>query len=224
MTIIAPSVLSADLGRLAEEVKAMEEAGADWFHVDIMDGSFVPNITFGPWMVGALRKATRLPLDVHLMVAEPLTWAPVFAGAGADYVSVHVETTPHLDKCLESIVREGAKPALALNPSTGLGALDEIWDRAEMIVLMGVNPGFSGQKYVPSTTAKAGRLKRYLAELNAGPLVEVDGGVSDDNAGALTANGVGVLVSGSHLFRGPDYKESVASLRRRAALGLPVKC
>jgi ribulose-phosphate 3-epimerase len=220
MVRIAPSILSANLGNLEAEIRAMEAAGADWIHIDVMDGHFVPNITFGPWAVREARRVTRLPLDVHLMISEPLVWAPVFAKAGADFVAVHTEATPHLDRCLDLIRDAGARTGLALNPSTPLSVLDDILEKTDLVVLMGVNPGFSGQKFIPNTVPKTARLAAMLAGRGLSPEVEIDGGVTDLNAAPLAGNGATVLVSGSHLFGSGDYGAAVKKLRRNADRGL----
>ncbi|MDR2367192.1 MAG: ribulose-phosphate 3-epimerase [Deltaproteobacteria bacterium] len=216
MTILAPSILSSDRGRLAEEIKAMADAGADWIHIDIIDGNFAPNLTFGPWVVEVARKVTDLPLDAHLMVTDPLTYAPIFARAGADYVSFHLEAATHSEKIVSSILDAGAKPGLALNPGTSLSALDELLDRVALIVLMGVNPGFSGQPFIPGTLPKTQRLSEALKSKGLAIPIEIDGGVTDQNAAALVKAGATVLVSGSHLYGSPDYAAAVKNLRLAA--------
>ncbi|MDR0355215.1 MAG: ribulose-phosphate 3-epimerase [Deltaproteobacteria bacterium] len=217
MTIIAPSLLSADPGRFREEIQAMEAAGADWLHIDVMDGHFAPNLTFGPWMLEMAKKATSLPLDAHLMTSDPLKYGPVFAKAGADYVTVHIEATPHLDRCLNAIAEAGAKPGVALNPATAVSLLDSCLSLPQLFLIMGVNPGFSGQPYIPSTADKARRLRALLESRDLSPLVSVDGGVNYKNAFSLTSAGADVLVSGSVLFQEKDYKAAIGRLRAEAS-------
>ncbi|MDR1083512.1 MAG: ribulose-phosphate 3-epimerase [Deltaproteobacteria bacterium] len=216
MPLIAPSILSADYGRLTQEIEAMEAAGADWIHIDIMDGHFVPNLTFGPWMVELAKKKTSLPLDVHLMVTDPVTYGPVFARAGADYVSVHAEAAPHLHRVLCSIKEAGAKAGLALNPLTHPCFLEQALDLLDLVVLMGVNPGWPGQDFIPQTLTKTAQVASLLSGLKPDrPIfLEIDGGVTDLSAPALVRAGATVLVSGSYLFRSPDYSLAIACLRR----------
>lgn len=214
MIKIAPSILSADWLRLGEEVEAAARAGADFIHVDVMDGLFVPNITCGPVLVAALKKAARLPLDVHLMIEDPGRYVDDFVRAGADWLTVHPETTPHLNRVLNQIRAAGARAGAALNPATPFNVLDYVVDLLDMVLVMGVNPGFSGQAYIPGTTAKVAGLRAYLDERGASEvLIEVDGGVTDRNAGELAAAGAGVLVSGSHLFTARDYRAVVRALK-----------
>jgi len=214
--LVAPSILSADFGRLAEEVRAAEAAGADWIHVDVMDGRFVPNITVGPVVVEAVRKVTSLPVDVHLMIVEPERYVEAFARAGADVVSVHAEVSPHLHRTLQAIRAAGARPAVALNPSTPLAALEHVLGDCEMVLLMTVNPGFGGQAYIPACTEKVRRL-RQMAEARGQALhVEVDGGIKADTVGPVAAAGANVLVAGTAVFGAPDYRRAVAALRENA--------
>ncbi|MDR0966925.1 MAG: ribulose-phosphate 3-epimerase [Myxococcales bacterium] len=212
--LIAPSLLSADFGRLADEVAAIERAGADLAHLDVMDGRFVPNITFGPAIVAAMRRATALPLDVHLMIVEPERHIDAFAEAGAHRISVHVETCPHLHRTLQQIARAGAMPAVAINPSTSLHMVEEILGDVGMVLVMSVNPGFGGQKFIPGALDKIRRL-RALGDTHGHRAldIEVDGGVSDQNARALIEAGANVLVAGSYVFGQSDYAAAIASLR-----------
>ncbi|MDR1166150.1 MAG: ribulose-phosphate 3-epimerase [Deltaproteobacteria bacterium] len=213
MTLIAPSLLSADPGRLAEEASAVASAGADWLHLDVMDGNFVPNITFGPWIVKMARQAASIPLDAHLMVADPLFWAPVFAAAGAHYVTIHAEATPHLHKALASIRESGAKAGIALNPGTPISVVEPLIPYLDLIILMGVNPGFSGQPFIPETVDRTRQLADLIAQKGAAILLEVDGGVTAQNSSALAAAGAEILVSGSFLFRSDDYAAAIRELK-----------
>src|SRR5512135_2465685 len=213
---IAPSILSADFGRLAEEVRAAEAAGADWIHVDVMDGRFVPNITIGPLVVEAVRKVTKLPIDAHLMIVEPERYVEAFARAGADLVSVHAEASPHLHRTLQAIRAAGAKPAVALNPSTPLSAVEWVLGDCEMVLVMTVNPGFGGQRYIEACTEKVRQL-RAMADARRQPLdIEVDGGIKGDTVGRVAAAGANVFVAGTAVFGAPDYAAAIAGIRDAA--------
>jgi ribulose-phosphate 3-epimerase len=213
---VAPSILSADFGRLAEEVRAVEAAGADVIHVDVMDGRFVPNITVGPLVVEAVRKVTKLPLDAHLMIVEPERYVEAFAKAGADLVSVHAEVSPHLHRTLQAIRAAGARPAVALDPSTGLEAVEYVLGDCEMVLLMTVNPGFGGQRYIEAVTEKIRRL-RSLADARGQALdIEVDGGVKPDTAARVAAAGANVLVAGTAVFGQQDYGAAIRAIRESA--------
>ena len=213
MVKIAPSILSADFSRLGEEVKAVEEAGADWIHVDVMDGKFVPNITVGPLVVESLRKVTDLPLDVHLMIENADQYIEDFAQAGADIISVHAEACPHLHRSIESIKENGAKAGVVLNPATTLFALDEIIEQVDMVLLMSVNPGFGGQKFINSVLSKIELLRNTLNESGVELDLEVDGGIKPDNASTIKQAGANVLVAGSAIFGSGDYKKAIEGLR-----------
>ncbi len=210
---IAPSILSADFGRLAEEVRAIEAAGADVVHVDVMDGRFVPNITIGPLVVEAVRKVTKLPIDVHLMIVEPERYVEAFAKAGADLVSVHAEVSPHLHRTLQAIRAAGARPAIALNPSTPLSAIEWVIGDAEMVLVMTVNPGFGGQRYIDACTRKIRDLRALADERNPSLEIEVDGGVKPDTAATVAAAGANVLVAGTAVFGQKDYRQAIAAIR-----------
>ncbi len=202
MTIkIAPSILSADFARLGEQVREAEAAGADWIHVDVMDGHFVPNLTIGPPIIRALRPVTHLPLDVHLMIERPELLIPDFANAGADRITVHVETCPHLHRTVQLIRELGLRPGVTLNPSTPLATLEEILPYVDLVLVMSVNPGFGGQSYIPGSTAKIAQLRCMLDALDlTGVELEVDGGIKPDNAAEVVAAGATVLVAGSAIF------------------------
>jgi ribulose-phosphate 3-epimerase len=216
---IAPSILSADFGRLAEEVAAVEAGGADLIHVDVMDGRFVPNLTIGPPVVAALRRTTRLPLDVHLMIVEPERYLERFREAGADWISVHAEACIHLQRTLGQIRECGAKAAVALNPATPLSVLDWVLEDLHMVLLMSVNPGFGGQSYLPQITRKIGALRETLVQRGLTVEIEVDGGVKPENVEQIAAAGANVLVAGSAIFESTDYRKAIAALRAGANAG-----
>lgn len=197
---IAPSLLSADFGRLAEEVRAVEAAGADWIHLDVMDGRFVPNLTIGPLVVRAVKEATALPLDVHLMIVEPEKYVAEFVKAGADVVSVHVEASPHLHRTLQQIRAAGAKAGVVLNPHTSEEAIRYVLGDVDLVLVMSVNPGFGGQSFIPSVLPKIAAIRRALDALGREVGLEVDGGVTPGNAGDIIAAGADVLVAGSAVF------------------------
>ncbi|MFT3709877.1 MAG: ribulose-phosphate 3-epimerase [Archangium sp.] len=212
---IAPSILSADFGRLAEEVKAIETAGADLVHVDVMDGRFVPNITIGPLVVEAVKRSTTLPLDVHLMIVEPEKYIDDFAKAGANTITVHQETCPHLHRTLQQIRNAGAKPSVVLNPSTPLVTIEEVLGEVTQVLLMSVNPGFGGQAFIPATVDKVKRLKAMLdARGLAGKVdIQIDGGINPTTAKEVIAAGATVLVAGNAVFKAKDYAAAIAALR-----------
>ncbi|BDG04045.1 ribulose-phosphate 3-epimerase [Anaeromyxobacter oryzae] len=216
---IAPSILSADFGRLADEVRAIEAAGADIVHVDVMDGRFVPNITIGPLVVEAVRKVTKLPIDAHLMIVEPEKYVEAFAKAGAGLISVHAEVSPHLHRTLQAIRAAGARPAVALNPSTDLSAVEYVLDDCDMVLVMTVNPGFGGQRYIEACTEKIRRLRAKADARGLALDIEVDGGVKADTAATVAAAGANVLVAGTAVFGAKDYREAIAGIRAGAERG-----
>lgn len=213
---IAPSILSADFGRLAEEVRAVDAGGADWIHVDVMDGRFVPNITIGPVVVEAVRKATRLPVDVHLMIVEPERYVEAFAKAGADIVTVHAEVSPHLHRTLQAIRGAGARAGVVLNPSTPLDAVEYVLSDVSLVLLMSVNPGFGGQSYIPAVTEKVRRLRRMADERGLELDIEVDGGIKASTVGAVAEAGASAFVAGTAVFGAPDYREAISGIREAA--------
>jgi ribulose-phosphate 3-epimerase len=216
---IAPSILSADFARLGEQVQATEAAGADYIHVDVMDGRFVPTMTFGPLIVQSLRPVTRLPIDVHLMIEMPERQIPAFAEAGADILIVHVETCPHLHRTIEQIKGLGVKAGVCLNPATPLVSLEEILPDVDMVLVMSVNPGFGGQSYLPASSAKITRLRRLLDNRGLSNVdVGVDGGIKANNAAAVVAAGANVLVVGSAVFnQTSSVADNIAQLRQQLA-------
>jgi ribulose-phosphate 3-epimerase len=214
--LISPSILAADFGRLAEEVKAVADAGCDYIHVDVMDGCFVPNITIGPPVVAALRQATQLPLDVHLMIADPDRYLDDFARAGADLICVHVEACTHLHRTLQRIRDLGKRPAVSLNPATPPEAAHWVLEDVEMVLVMSVNPGFGGQSFIPSSLEKIRALRETISARGLGVDIEVDGGVVVDNAAEVAGAGANVLVSGTGIFRTPDYAETIRRMRAEA--------
>jgi ribulose-phosphate 3-epimerase len=215
---IAPSILSADFGRLAEEVAAAEAAGADYIHVDVMDGRFVPNITIGPLVVRAVRAATRLPLDVHLMIVEPERYLDDFAKAGADLLTVHLEASPHLHRTVQHIRALGKRASVAVNPHSPLDGLDVVLPDLSMVLLMTVNPGFGGQRFIEAVVPKIRALRDELTRRGLDVDIEVDGGIAPETASTVVAAGANVLVAGSAIFgvAGRDYATAIARLRRSA--------
>ncbi len=214
MRKIAPSILSADLANLASEVQEVAEAGADWIHVDVMDGHFVPNITVGIPVVKSLRDVTSLPLDVHLMIENPEAYVSDFARAGADLLTVHVEACPHLHRVVSQIKELGVRAGVALNPATPLSSLEEIVEEVDMVLVMSVNPGFGGQDFIPQSLDKIRRLKRWLEQRGLERIeIEVDGGIKVDNAAQVARAGADVLVSGSGIFGLKDRKEALRLMR-----------
>jgi ribulose-phosphate 3-epimerase len=216
MIKIAPSILSADFSRLGAEVQAVDRAGADYIHVDVMDGHFVPNITIGPLVVAALRKVTEKPLDVHLMIENPDRYIPQFAKAGADIITVHQETVPHLHRTVQLIKSLGKKAGVSLNPATPVETLDVILDELDLVLVMSVNPGFGGQEFIPSALDKIRTLRQRINRRGLATELEVDGGVKLDNIREAVAAGAEVLVAGNAIFNSADYAETILALRENA--------
>lgn len=212
---IAPSILSADFGRLADEVRAVDAAGADYVHVDVMDGRFVPNITIGPVVLRAVRAATRLPLDVHLMIVEPERYVEEFAHAGADIITVHIEASPHLHRTVQQIRALGKKACVSLNPHTSLDGLSTILPDLSMVLLMTVNPGFGGQRFIDLVVPKLRDLRAEIDRRQLDVDIEVDGGITPETAPIVVEAGADVLVSGSAVFGRPDYRQAISALRVR---------
>jgi ribulose-phosphate 3-epimerase len=211
---VAPSILSADFSRLGDEIRAVDAAGADIIHVDVMDGHFVPNITIGPMIVRAAREVTKLPLDVHLMITNPELYIADFAQAGADYITVHVETAFHLNRLVQSIKEhKGIKAAVSLNPATSLSSLDYILEDLDMVLIMSVNPGFGGQAFIPSTLDKISTLRKLIDQRGLKTKIEVDGGVKPDNAAEIIKAGADILVAGSAIFGMKDYAAAIRGIR-----------
>ena len=214
MKKIAPSILSADFGRLAEEVKAVEEAGADYIHVDVMDGRFVPNITIGPLVVESLRKVTSLPLDVHLMIVEPEKYIKDFANAGSDIITIHAEATPHLNRAIQMIKEEGKKAGVSINPATPVFNLEEVILDIDLIIIMTVNPGFGGQKFIENTLDKIAITRELLNKAESNAELEVDGGIKVENIKRVSDAGADVFVAGSAVFNSSDYKKTIADMKK----------
>lgn len=213
---ISPSILSADFTKLTEELKALEKGGADYVHVDVMDGRFVPNITIGPFIVEAVKRATTLPLDVHLMIEEPERYIDDFARAGSSIITVHVEATRHLHKVLQSIKGHGLKAGVTLNPGTPAVTLEPVMDDADLILVMSVNPGFSGQGFIPSSLRKIEEVRKMIDASGRKIELEVDGGIKTSNIKAAAGAGADVFVSGSGVFSTPDYGKTIAELKKEA--------
>jgi len=211
--LISPSILSADFARLADAVQQVEAAGADWIHVDVMDGHFVPNLTVGPPMVEALRKVTTLPLDVHLMMTNPDEFIPEFVKAGADILTVHVETCPHLHRTIQSIKEHGVKAGVSLNPATSATTLEHTLGDVDLVLVMSVNPGFGGQKFIDSTLDKIRQIRAMISASKGSPYLEVDGGITVKNVTSVLKAGANVLVAGSAIFGSDNMPDTIRQLR-----------
>lgn len=224
MIKIAPSILSANFARLGEEIKEVEAAGADWIHIDVMDGHFVPNLTIGPLIVEAVRPHTKLPLDVHLMIEEPDKYISAFVKSGADWITVHQEACPHLHRTLSLIKEQGVRAGVAINPGTPLVMIEPILEEVDLVLLMTVNPGFGGQKFIPSVLSKISQLRSLLDQRGLSDVrIEVDGGINATTASKVVASGADVLVAGSAIFGEADRKAALEAIRNGAAGVLDAK-
>ena len=210
---IAPSILSADFGNLAEDVRKVSEAGADYIHVDVMDGHFVPNLTMGPMIVEAVKKATSVPLDIHFMVENIPFFIDMYKHLKPEFISFHIEEEKHINRVIQKIRNEGIRPAVVLNPATPVSMLEYIVADVDMVLLMSVNPGFGGQKFIPSILDKISKLRELASKKNPALLIEIDGGVNDKNAPLLRKAGADILVAGSFVFKSDDYKKAIESLK-----------
>jgi ribulose-phosphate 3-epimerase len=215
--LIAPSILSADFARLGEEIRAVEAAGADWIHVDVMDGHFVPNLTIGPVVIEAARAATRLPLDVHLMIESPENSIDSYVAAGADRIAVHVEACRHLHGTLARVREAGARAGVVLNPATPAIAIEPVLGDVDQVLAMTVNPGFGGQKFIESVLPKIAQIRRWIDERELAVVLEVDGGIGPGTIGRAARAGADAFVAGSAIFHKPDYAATIAELRKEAA-------
>jgi ribulose-phosphate 3-epimerase len=220
MKLIAPSILSADFSRLGDEIRAVEAAGADWIHVDVMDGHFVPNITMGPLVVEAVRRCTKLPIDVHLMIEAPDRYIDGFARAGADCICVQAEACVHLHRSLQLIRQSGAKAGVALNPATALSAIQWVTEDLDFVLIMSVNPGFGGQAFIPSSLNKIRALRELLQQKNPKALIQVDGGVNEKTLHAVSQAGADVFVAGSAIFGATDYAAVIGNFRKILGSGI----
>jgi ribulose-phosphate 3-epimerase len=215
MKLIAPSILSADFSKLGDEIKAVEDAGADWIHADVMDGHFVPNITIGPLIVEAVKRVTDLPIDVHLMIENPDNYISAFADAGASHISVQVETCIHLNRTIQLIKDCGANAGVVLNPSTPLASLEWVLEDVDYVLIMSVNPGFGGQAFIPSSLDKIKALHQQIQDRGLSVLIEVDGGVNEKTIAEIASAGSDIFVAGSAIFGSKDYNETIHSFRQK---------
>ena len=215
MKLIAPSILSADFSKLGDEIKAVEDAGVDWIHADVMDGHFVPNITIGPLIVEAVKRVTDLPIDVHLMIANPDNYISAFADAGASHISVQVETCIHLHRTIQLVKDCGANAGVVLNPSTPLTDIEWVLEDVDYVLIMSVNPGFGGQAFIPSSLDKIKALRQQIQDRGLSVLIEVDGGVNENTIAEIASAGTDVFVAGSAIFESKDYNKTIQSFRQK---------
>ena len=215
MKLIAPSILSADFAMLGDEIRSVEDAGSDWIHVDVMDGHFVPNITMGPVIVKAVRRATSLPIDVHLMIEDPDRYIKEFAEAGATLIPVQVETCLHLNRTIQMIKESGSRPGVALNPSTPLSSIEWVLESVDFVLIMSVNPGFGGQTFIPNSISKIERLRKMIQDRKLSTLIQIDGGVNEQTIEKISIAGADVFVAGSAVFGSQNYKKTIESFRKK---------
>jgi ribulose-phosphate 3-epimerase len=215
--VIAPSILACDFGRLSDEIKTVTDAGADWIHVDVMDGHFVPNITIGPRIVEAARDATQLPLDVHLMIEQPERHIESFVKSGATTVGVHAEACPHLHRTVAQIREAGARASVTINPGTPASAVEPVLGDVDQVLVMTVNPGFGGQRFIPGTLAKVEALRGWIRDRELAVALEVDGGITEDTIASAARAGANAFVAGTAIFGAPNYREAIAALRQAAS-------
>jgi len=218
--LIAPSILSADFGHLADQIKAVEDAGADWLHCDVMDGHFVSNITFGPFVIEACKKVTSMPIDVHLMIENPDKYVGDFASAGSDYITIHQEACPHIHGSIQTIKKTGAKAGASINPGTPVCSLEEVICDLDLVLVMSVNPGFGGQSFIESSLDKIARVRDLIAAKGSPALISLDGGAKASNVGAIAAKGAQVVVAGSAVYGADDIPAAVAELRQAASAAM----
>ena len=215
--VIAPSILACDFGRLSDEIRAVAEAGADWIHIDVMDGHFVPNITIGPRIVEAVRDATQLPLDVHLMIEQPERYIESFVKSGATIIGVHAEACPHLHRTVAQIREAGARASVTINPGTPASAVEPVLGDVDQVLVMTVNPGFGGQRFIPGTLAKVEAIRGWIRQRELPVTLEVDGGITEDTIASAARAGANAFVAGTAIFGAPDYRAAIAALRQTAS-------